>query len=116
MLSKIISFLIFIAFAFFFFESDVLSAEVLQVSSPSVLLIGDNNRNYTVKISCLDIYPDHENELKDWLKIQLPRHTKINLRPKGIDKGVLLAKVFPLGSEIDLSKKIEDQGFGRSIC
>ena len=67
----------------FWFHSGVDAAEILQVTSSSVLLIGDHNRTYTVKLACTEITPDLEEKSLKWLKKQLPRHTKVNLKPKG---------------------------------
>ena len=92
------------------------SAEVLQVTSSSVLLIGDNNRTYTVKIACTDIPPDLEEKSFNWLKKQLPRHTKVNLKPKGSVDGVLVAKVIPFDSNIDIAEKYINEGLATNEC
>ena len=55
------------------FLTKVSAAEVLQVSSSSILLIGDNNRTYTVKIACTEISPDFEKRSVNWLIIASPR-------------------------------------------
>ena len=101
---------------FFCFFSPVYSAEILQVSSSSVLLIGDNNRTYTVKIACTEISPDLEESSVEWLKKQLPRHTKVNLRPKGSVDGVLVARVIPFNSDIDISEKYINEGLAKNKC
>ena len=100
----------------FCFRSGVNAAEVLQVTSSSVLLIGDHNRNYTVKIACTEISPDSEEESFKWLKKQLPRHTKVNLKPKGSFNGVLVAKVIPSDSEIDITEKYINEGLATNKC
>ena len=102
--------------SFFCFFSKVYAAEILQVSSSSVLLIGDNNRNYTVKIACTEISPELEEKSVDWLKKELPRHTKVNLRPKGTLDGVLLAKVIPINSNIDIAEKYIKEGLAKNKC
>ena len=102
--------------SFFFFCSEVYAAEVLQVSSSSVLLIGDNNRTYTVKIACTEVSPNFEERSVDWLKKQLPRHTKVNLKPKGSLDGVLVAKVIPFNSNIDITEKYINEGLATSNC
>ena len=102
--------------SFFCFFSQVYAAEILQVSSSSVLLIGDNNRTYTVKIACTEISPDLEEKSVIWLKKQLPRHTKVNLRPKGTLDGVLVAKVIPFNSDIDISEKYINEGLAKNKC
>ena len=100
----------------FCFCSGVNAAEVLQVTSSSVLLIGDHNRTYTVKLACTEISPDLEEESVKWLKKQLPRHTKINLKPKGSVDGVLVAKVIPFNSNIDITEKYINEGLAMNKC
>ena len=102
--------------SFFSFFSKVYAAEILQVSTSSVLLIGDNNRTYTVKIACTEISPDLEEKSVKWLKKQLPRHTKVNLKPKGSIDGVLVAKVIPFNSNIDISEKYINEGLATNKC
>tara|TARA_Y100001968_G_C19264133_1_gene670783 strand:+ start:121 stop:468 length:348 start_codon:yes stop_codon:yes gene_type:complete len=98
------------------FLSQVHAAEILQVSSSSVLLIGDNNRNYTVKIACAEISSDLEERSVKWLKKQLPRHTKVNLKPKGSEDGVLVAKIIPLNSSTDITEKYISEGLAKNKC
>ena len=107
-------FILLISFLSFF--SKVYAAEILQVSSSSVLLIGDNNRTYTVKIACAEISQDYEEIAFNWLKKELPRHTKVNLRPKGSLDGILLARVIPYGSDIDITDRYIGQGLADGKC
>ncbi len=100
----------------FSFLSQVYAAEILQVSSSSILLIGDNNRTYTVKIACTEISPDLEEKSVNWLKKKLPRHTKVNLRPKGSIDGVLVAKVIPFSSTIDITEEYINEGLAKNTC
>ena len=92
------------------------AAEILQVSSSSVLIIGDNNRNYTVKIACAEITPDLEERSVNWLRKELPRHTKVNLKPQGQVDGFLVAKVIPFNSNIDITEKYINEGLAKSNC
>ena len=102
--------------SFLCFTSQVYAAEILQVSSSSVLLIGDNNRTYTVKLACTEVSPDLEEKAIIWLKKQLPRHTKVNLKPKGSLDGILLAKVIPFKSNIDITEKYINEGLAKNNC
>ncbi len=102
--------------SFFCFITKVNSAEVLQISSSTVLQIGDNNRTYTVKLACAEISPDLEEKSVNWLKSQLPRHTKVNLRPKGTLNGILIAKVIPFNSNDDISERYINEGLAKNIC
>ena len=110
--AKIIILIISIFSAF----SHVNAAEILQVSSSNILLIGDNNRTYTVKIACMEVSPDLEEQSIVWLKKQLPRHTKVNLKPKGSVDGVLVAKVIPFNTNIDITEKYINEGLATNKC
>ena len=100
----------------FCFFSEVDAAEILQVTSSSVLLIGDHNRTYTVKLACTEVSPELEEKSVKWLKKQLPRHTKVNLKPKGSVDGVLVAKVIPFDSNVDITEKYINEGLAREKC
>ena len=69
------------------------AAEVLQVRSGTLLQIGDGNRNYTVRLACLAVTPEANAEAVAWLRQQLPRRSRVNLRPVGSDDGILVARV-----------------------
>ena len=115
-MKKIFSKILILLVSFFCFYSEVYAAEILQVTSSSVLLIGDNNRTYTVKIACTEISPDLEERSFNWLKKQLPRHTKVNLKPKGSVDGVLVAKIIPFDSNIDITQKYINEGLATDKC
>tara|TARA_B100000214_G_scaffold319498_1_gene254253 strand:+ start:18 stop:365 length:348 start_codon:yes stop_codon:yes gene_type:complete len=100
----------------FCFFSKVYAAEIVQVTSSSILLIGDNNRTYTVRIACTEISPDLEEKSIIWLKKQLPRHTKVNLKPKGSLDGVLVAKVIPFNSNVDITEQYINEGLATNNC
>ena len=115
-MNKIFRKIFILVITFFCFYSKVYAAEILQVSSSSVLLIGDHNRTYTVKLACTEISPELEEKSIKWLKKQLPRHTKVNLKPKGSLQGVLIAKVIPVDSSIDISEKYINEGLAINKC
>ncbi len=108
--------IIILLIVWFCFVSQVYAAEVLQVSSSSVLLIGDHNRTYTVKIACTNISPDLEEKAVIWLKKELPRNTKVNLKPKGSLDGVLVANIIPINSNIDITEKYINEGLAINNC
>tara|TARA_B100000579_G_scaffold341363_1_gene293177 strand:- start:196 stop:543 length:348 start_codon:yes stop_codon:yes gene_type:complete len=115
-MNKLIIKILILIIGFFCFFPQVHAAEVLQVSSSSVLLIGDNNRTYTVKIACTEISPDLEERSFNWLKKKLPRHTKVNLKPKGSVDGVLVARVIPFNSNIDITEQYVNEGLASNKC
>ena len=115
-MNKFFSKILILFISFLCFYSEVFAAEILQVTSSSVLLIGDHNRTYTVKLACTEIRPDLEEESVKWLKKQLPRHTKVNLKPKGSVDGVLVAKVIAFNSNIDITEKYINEGLAKNKC
>ena len=115
-MNKFFTKILILLISLFGFHSGVDAAEILQVTSSSVLLIGDHNRTYTVKLACTEISPDLEDQSVKWLKEQLPRHTKVNLKPKGSVDGVLVARVIPFNTNIDLSEKYINEGLATNKC
>ena len=92
------------------------AAEVLQVRSATVLQVGDGNRNYTVELACIRVDQAQEQSSIDWLRHELPRRSRVNLRPMGQDNGVLMAKVQKLGESKDLASCLVAAGLAESSC
>lgn len=90
------------------------AAEVMQVRSASLLLVGDSNRTYTVELACISSSAEQQPQALDWLRQQLPRRSKVNLRPLGNRDGVLLARVQKLGASGDLSQGLINAGFAQA--
>ena len=78
----------------------VAAAEVLQVRGPALLQVGDGNRSYAVELACVQIPTDSEPQAMAWLRQQLPRRSRVNLRPLGQREGVLLARVSRLNGGV----------------
>ena len=115
-MNKLFSKILILFISFLCFFSKVVAAEILQVTSSSVLLIGDHNRTYTVKLACTEVSPELEEKSVKWLKKQLPRHTKVNLKPKGSVDGVLVAKVIPFDTGVDITEKYINEGLATNKC
>ncbi len=62
---------------------------MLQVRSSSLLTIGDNNRTYNLRLACVKVENVNEKKAFDWLKLKLPRHTRVNIRPNGYTEGYI---------------------------
>ena len=92
------------------------AAEVLQVRSGSLLQVGDGNRTYTVELACVSVEEDQQTEAIDWLRQQLPRRRRVNLRPVGSSNGQLVARVTPLGEENDVNTGLIAAGLATDGC
>ena len=92
------------------------AAEVLQVRSATMLQVGDGNRNYSVALACIRVDQTQAEASINWLRKELPRRSRVNLRPMGQDNGVLLAKVQKLGEPKDLASGLVAAGLAESSC
>ncbi|MEB3263093.1 MAG: nuclease [Synechococcus sp.] len=78
------------------------AAEVLQVRTATVLQVGDGNRSYAVELACIQVEPAAAEAAQSWLRQELPRRSRVNLRPLGQREGLLLARVRLLGRSEDI--------------
>ena len=105
-----------IGFSLLLLAAPVSAAEVLQVRSSSLLQVGDRNRTYTIELACAAVDPVDEAEAVRWLRDQLPRRRRVNLRPVGSRAGQLLARVTPLGEPTDLSAGLVAASLATDSC
>ena len=70
------------------------SAEILQIKSSDTILVGDQNRNLTIGLFCVDVDANDELEAINLLRSEFPRGSKVKIKPFGFEENVLLAKVF----------------------
>jgi hypothetical protein len=92
------------------------AAEVLQVRSATLLQVGDQNRSYGVELACYRLLPGDDGDAATrWLRSSLPRRTRVNLRPMGVDAGVLMARVQRLDQGTDLATDLVSAGFGQLL-
>ena len=91
------------------------AAEVLQVRTATLLQVGDSNRSYSVELACVAVAADQQQPAIDWLRQQLPRRSRVNLRPIGNHDGVLLARVQKLGEAQDLGSGLIAAGLASPI-
>ena len=89
------------------------AAEVLQVRGPRLLQIGDGNRSYAVELACLQVESTAAEAAERWLRRELPRRSRVNLRPIGSRDGQLLARITRLGDGEDLSGRLIAAGLAR---
>jgi hypothetical protein len=86
------------------------AAEVLQVRTATLLQIGDRNRNYAVELGCIAVEPGDQAAAIAWLRQELPRRTRVNLRPLGDHDGQLLAQVSRLDGNRDIGTGLIESG------
>ena len=92
------------------------SAEILQIKSSNTILVGDQNRNLTVGLFCVDVNENDELEAIKILKSEFPRGSKVKIKPFGFKENVLLAKVFKIKGNKEMTELLVAKNLTRENC
>ena len=92
------------------------SAEILQIKSSNTILVGDQNRNLTIGLFCIDVNENDEIEATNLLKSEFPRGSKVKIKPFGFKENVLLAKVFNIKSTKEMTELLVAKNLSSEIC
>ena len=92
------------------------SAEILQVKNSSTILVGDQNRNLTIGLFCVDVNENDELEATNILKSEFPRGSKVKIKPFGFKENVLLAKVFNIQGTKEMTELLAAKNLTSDIC
>ena len=92
------------------------SAEILQIKSSNTILVGDQNRNLTIRLFCVDVNENDELEATNLLKSEFPRGSKVKIKPFGSKENVLLAKVFNIKSNSEMTELLVAKDLTNEIC
>jgi len=92
------------------------SAEILQIKSSNTILVGDQNRNLTIGLFCVDVNENDELEATDLLKSEFPRGSKVKIKPFGFKENVLLAKIYNIKGTKEMSELLVAKDLTSEIC
>ncbi len=92
------------------------SAEILQIKSSNTILVGDQNRNLTIGLFCVDVDKNDEIEAINLLKSEFPRGSKVKIKPFGFKENVLLAKVFNIKGTKEMAELLVAKDLTRKNC
>ena len=92
------------------------SAEILQIKSSNTILVGDQNRNLTIGLICVDVNENDELEASNLLKSEFPRGSKVKIKPFGFKDNVLLAKVFNIKGTKEMTELLVTKNLTSEIC
>jgi len=92
------------------------SAEILQIKSSNTILVGDQNRNLTIGLFCVDVKENDELEATNILKSEFPRGSKVKIKPFGFKENVLLAKVFNIKGSQEMTELLVAKDLTNEIC
>ena len=94
----------------------VYSSEILQIKSSNTILVGDQNRNLTIGLFCVDVNENDEIEATNLLKSEFPRGSKVKIKPFGFKENVLLAKVFNIKGTKEMTELLVSKNLSSEIC
>ncbi len=92
------------------------SAEILQINSSKSVLVGDQNRNLTIRLSCVDVNDNDELKAITLLKKEFPRGSKVKIKPFGLKENVLIAKVFNIKGTKEMSELLITKNLTKKDC
>ena len=92
------------------------SAEILQINSSNTILVGDQNRNLTIRLFCVNVNENDEIEATNLLKREFPRGSKVKIKPFGSKDNALIAKVFNIKSNKEMTKLLVAKDLTSEIC
>ena len=92
------------------------SAEILQIKTSNTILVGDQNRNLTIRLFCVDVNENDELEATNLLKNEFPRGSKVKIKPFGFKENVLLAKVFNIRGSKEMTELLVAKNLSSEVC
>jgi len=92
------------------------SAEILQIKSSNTILVGDQNRNLTIGLFCVDVNDNYEIEATNLLKSEFPRGSKVKIKPFGFKENVLIAKVFNIKGTKEMTELLVANNLSSKFC
>ena len=93
------------------------SAEILQINNFNSILVGDQNRDLSIKLFCVDINDLEDEEIAiNLLKKEFPRGTKVKIKPMGFKGNILVAKVFNISETKEMSELLNAKDLNKETC
>ncbi len=96
--------IIFIFIFLFLYPINAYSAEILQINDTNTILVGDQNRSLYLSLYCIDINENEKEQATEILKENFPRGTKIKIKPFGSNANRLVAKIFRVDDDTEMTQ------------
>ena len=92
------------------------SAELLQINDVNNILVGDQNRSLYLKLYCIDIDENKKEKATEILKRNFPRGTKVKIKPYGSNGNRLLAKIFRVDDDREMTELLDTFNSSEKNC
>ena len=92
------------------------SAELLQINDVNTILVGDQNRSLYLSLYCIDINQNEKENAIKILKRNFPRGTKVKIKPYGSNGSRLLAKIFRVDDDTEMTELLKTYNSSKGNC
>ena len=92
------------------------SAELLQINDVDNILVGDQNRSLYLSLYCVDINENEREEATEILRRNFPRGTKVKIKPYGSNGNRLIAKIFRVDDETEMTELLNTFNSSEKNC
>ena len=95
---------------------NVCSAELLQIKDVNTIVVGDQNRSLYLSLYCIDINKNERENATKILKRNFPRGTKVKIKPYGFNDSRLLAKIFRVDNDTEMTELLKTYNSSKGNC
>ena len=95
---------------------NIYSAELLQINDVNNIVVGDQNRSLYLSLYCIDINQNEMDNATKILKKNFPRGTKVKIKPYGSNGSRLLAKIFRVDDETEMTELLNTHKSSKENC
>ena len=95
---------------------NVSSAELLQIKDINTIVVGDQNRSLYLSLYCIDINQNEKENATKILKRNFPRGTKVKIKPYGSNGSRLLAKIFRVDDDTEMTELLKTYNSSKGNC
>ena len=92
------------------------AAELLQIKDVNTILVGDQNRSLYLSLYCIDINENEKEKAIKILKKNFPRGTKVKIKPYGTYDNRLMAKIFRVNDDTEMTKLLNTFDSSEKNC
>ena len=100
----------------FIFPINTYSAELLRINDVNTILVGDQNRSLYLSLYCIDINENDKENATKILKRNFPRGTKVKIKPYGSNGSRLLAKIFRVDDDTEMTELLKTYNSSKGNC
>ena len=91
-------------------------AEIIQINATNDIVVGDQNRELSISLPCIEVENENEKLAIQILKSSFPRGTKIKIKPFSQNESILSAQVFRVDDKSEMSQILISNKLATNSC